>query len=128
MAGRADYSRQEAKMIGIIFNLKSQPGSGLIAGSCAHCGKSVFEQLSTLDDAYNVFIGKCPHCQALNYLSMSHGLRGYSSTGMFLALPTPEEARTNELPEGIPLAPPAGPADQHGTPLGEILHRLTNED
>ncbi len=106
----------------MIFDLKT---SGEVPGNCAHCGLEVYESLFTLDDCYNVWAGKCPKCKALNFLSMTHGLRGYSSGKMYLVLPAPEEALTNELPDGIPLGPSAGPATSHGSPLGEFCHNLT---
>lgn len=112
-------------MIGLLMDLKKQGGKGLIPGSCANCTKDVFEHLFTLDDAYNVWIGKCPHCGALNYLSMNHGLRGYSSQRMWLVLPTDEEKQTNDLPTDCPTQGSKGPATYYGSPAGEIYHRLT---
>jgi len=112
----------------LINTMKSRGGYGYIAGSCANCKKVVFEALATLDDAYNVWIGKCPHCSALNYLGMT-GLRGYSSSGMDLVLPTDEEKAANSLPVECPTSGPCGrPADQHGTVLGEIAHKLRTTD
>jgi phage FluMu protein Com len=96
-----------------------------IPGECANCKAQVFESLLTLDDAYNVWLGKCPHCKALNFLSMNHGLRGYSSGGMHLVLPTDEEVASNGLPADTITTGKGGPATSHGSPLGELCHRLT---
>lgn len=76
---------------------KSEP----VRGECAHCGAAVYESLFFLDDAYAVWLGECPHCHALNFLSTKHG-RGYSSAGMHLVLPTDDEVKRNGLPEGCP--------------------------
>ena len=109
----------------IISDLKTAPGAGLIKGNCGNCATEVYEQLWLLDDAYNVWMGRCPNCKALNYLSMNHGLRGYSSGGMHLVLPTAEEIVANNLPPDTPTTGISGrPADAHGTPAGELLHRL----
>jgi len=110
----------------IVRVLKRIPGRGEhVSGICAHCGERVFEAMCILDDCYNVWLGKCPKCEALNCLSMSHGLRGYSSQGMHLVLPTDEEVAANGWPEDTPTSGACGkPADQHGTPLGELCHRL----
>lgn len=110
----------------MLFTMRSAKRSDDIPGICAHCGKQVWESLFTLDDAYNVWTGQCPHCSALNYLSTNHGLRGYCSSQMWLVLPTPEEAAANGLPVGIPLAESRGPATLHGSNLGELLHKLTD--
>jgi hypothetical protein len=106
--------------------MKKQPERGKwLAGSCANCNKAVFESEFRLDDAYNVWKGVCPYCGAYNLLSMNHGLRGYDSGGMHLVLPTEEERVANELPDDIPTSGPCGkPADQHGSPLGELAHKL----
>ena len=109
----------------IIRDMKAQPGGDRIAGACAHCEKAVWESLAILDDCYNVWLGKCPHCAALNFLSTTHGLRGYSSSGMYLVLPTPDEQKQNGLPDGIPLSDNPAPATMHGSPLGELMHRFT---
>lgn len=94
-------------------------------GNCANCGKEVFESQLSLDDCYNVWAGKCPHCGAINLLSMDHGLRGYDSRQMHLVLPTNEEVASNEdLPRDCPTQGSKGPANWHGTPLGEIQHIL----
>jgi hypothetical protein len=78
----------------MVFTLhKVRRRSGDVPGECAHCKRQVWEACVTLDDAYNVWLGKCPYCEALNYLSTSHGLRGYSSSEMYLVLPTDEEAK-----------------------------------
>jgi hypothetical protein len=104
-----------------------QPDERYVAGKCAKCSKDVYESLWLLDDAYNVWMGKCPHCAALNFLGMT-GLRGYSSSGMSLVLPTYEEAAANNLPADTPTSGPCGkPADQHGTIAGELQHRLAND-
>jgi hypothetical protein len=110
----------------IISEMKAAPGRGYIKGSCASCSKDVYEQIWVLDDAYNVWMGKCCHCQALNYLSMSHGLRGYSSGGMHLVLPTDEEKAANNLPADCPSQGSKGPATAHGSPSGELCHQLFN--
>lgn len=108
----------------IISEMKTQADRGLIPGACAHCKKAVYESLALLDDAYNVWLGKCPHCGALNYLSMS-SLRGYGSSGMNLVLPTDEERDANNLPKDCPTSGACGrPADQHGTQAGEWYHKL----
>jgi len=110
----------------MINEMSKEPRGGYISGSCANCQKAVFESLWLLDDAYNVWLGKCPYCGALNFLSMNYGLRGYSSTGMHLVLPTTEEIESNNLPKDIPTSGPSGnPADQHGSPLGEFCHKFT---
>lgn len=108
----------------IISTMRDKPGHGLIPGKCAHCQKAVYESLFTLDDCYNVWLGKCPHCGALNYLAMT-SLRGYGSRGMDLVLPTDEERDANDLPKDCPTSGACGrPADQHGTQAGEIYHKL----
>jgi hypothetical protein len=109
----------------IISDLKTAAAQGLVKGNCAHCKIDVYEAMWLLDDAYNVWMGRCPGCKALNYLSMQHGLRGYSSVGMNLVLPTAEEVAANNLPADTITSGPCGrPADQHGTPVGEMPHRL----
>lgn len=110
----------------IISDLKTAPRSGSVKGSCAHCDATVYEDLWLLDDAYNVWMGKCPACKALNYLSMKHGLRGYSSGGMHLVLPTDEEKVANNLPADCPSQGSKGPATAHGSPSGELCHQLFN--
>ena len=113
----------------MISELKKMPAHGLIEGKCANCKKPVYESLFTLDDAYSVWLGKCPYCGALNFLSMNHGLRGYSSSSMFLELPTEEEKQANELPADCPTRGVAGvPADWHGSPLGELLHKISGDE
>ena len=110
----------------MINKMSKEFQKGYISGSCANCQKVVFESLWLLDDAYNVWLGKCPHCGALNFLSMNHGLRGYSSAGMHLVLPTIEEIEPNNLPKDTPTSGLCGhSADQHGSPLGEFCHKLT---
>jgi hypothetical protein len=72
----------------MIFDLCSSPRTRpSVAGTCANCGQQVFESAAILDDCYNVWAGKCPHCSAINLLSVNHGFRGR----MFLVLPTDEE-------------------------------------
>ena len=110
----------------LINEMKAAPKYGHIKGQCANCAKDVYEALWLLDDAYNVWMGKCPHCKALNYLSMNHGLRGYSSGGMHLVLPTDEEKRANGLPADCPSQGSKGPATAHGSPAGEFCHQLMN--
>ena len=67
-----------------------------VPGHCAKCKRPVFESLVILDDAYAVWAGRCPHCQALNLLGPQG--RGYHSGGMTLVLPTAEERDANGLP------------------------------
>ena len=110
----------------IVSEMKTARAHGYIKGQCANCAADVYEQLWVLDDAYTVWMGKCPHCKALNYLSMNHGLRGYTSDGMHLVLPTDEEKQANNLPADCPSQGSQGPATSHGSPLGEICHRLAN--
>ena len=97
-------------------------------GICANCKAEVFESQFTLDDCYNVWAGECPHCKAVNLLSMS-SLRGYSSSQMDLVLPTDEEVDSNELllerKGKIPTQGSKGPATFHGTQAGELLHQLS---
>lgn len=107
----------------LICQMRSSPGRGLIPGVCAACGKDVFEFLATLDDAYNVWAGRCPHCSAINFLALT-GLRGYSSARMDLVLPTDEERDSNKLPADCPTQGSKGPATVHGSVSGEICHQL----
>lgn len=108
----------------IISTMQEHPKPGYIRGSCANCHFDVHESLAMLDDAYNVWLGRCPHCKALNFLAMS-GLRGYSSSGMNLVLPTDEEKAENNLPADCPTSGPSGrPATAHGTISGELMHQL----
>lgn len=112
----------------IISDLKTAPRPASCKGACANCQAEVYEDTWLLDDAYNVWMGRCPACRALNYLSMSHGLRGYSGSVMWLVLPTAEEIAANNLPADTPSSGPCGrPADAHGSPAGEIAHRLMEE-
>lgn len=101
-----------------------------VKGSCAGCRKDVWESLAMLDDAYNVWLGKCPHCGALNFLGLT-SLRGYSSARMDLVLPTEEEKAENKLPADCPTRPSpphvAGKPMIHGTIAGELCHRLAQE-
>jgi hypothetical protein len=109
----------------IICDLKTVARAHSVKGNCGKCGVEVFEDLHTLDDAYNVWMGRCPACKALNYLSMNYGLRGYDRAVMKLVLPTAEEIAANDLPADTPTSGACGkPADQHGSPVGEICHRL----
>ena len=114
----------------MIFSLEAVPRPGVpsIAGACAQCGKAVWETVATLDDAYNVWAGKCPHCGAINMLSTVHGLRGYDSQAMHLVLPYDEERDSNGLPPDTPTRGKfGGPPMMHGSPLGEICHKLRGE-
>ncbi len=107
------------------FNLIKQPRSRYsIPGECAKCGKTVYESEFTLSDCYNVWAGRCPHCGAINLLSTSHGLRGYSSQKMWLVLPTDEEKAANDMPTDCPSRGSKGPATMHGSPLGELCNKL----
>lgn len=111
----------------LISDMKKVGGRGMVPGSCANCHQPVFESLSLLDDAYNVWLGKCPHCAALNFLRLT-GLRGYSSSGMDLVLPTDEERVANDLPADCPTSGATGrPADVHGSISGELAHQLSTE-
>ncbi len=76
-----------------------------VRGECANCGIIVFESIFTLDDAYAVWLGRCPKCGALNFLDQTgkHGLRGYGFGQLFLVLPCIHEQKMNDLPAGIPL-------------------------
>ena len=110
----------------LINAMRTAPGRGLLLGTCAHCKNDVYEFEWILDDAYNVWAGKCPHCNAINYLALT-SLRGYSSAGMDLVLPTDEERDANELPSDTPTRGSHGPATAHGTVSGEICHQITKE-
>lgn len=112
--------------MGIVNTMRATATRGCIAGKCAKCGGEVWESLALLDDAYNVWVGICPHCSAANLLGMT-GLRGYSSAGMDLVLPTDEEITANNWPTDWPTQGQKGPATFHGTIAGEILHRLAND-
>lgn len=109
----------------IINTMRASAGAGLIPGTCPApaCAKPVFESLPLLDDAYNVWVGKCPHCGAHAFLSM-RTLRGYTSAGMQLVLPTDEEVKANGLPSDTPTRGAGGAANLHGTQAGEIHHQL----
>ena len=110
----------------IIRTLQTKPKHGEVPGTCAKCGVAVYESLFILDDCYNVWGGKCPQCEAINMLAMT-GLRGYSSSGMDLVLPTDEERDANDLPADTPTSGAAGkPATAHGSVLGELCHKLRN--
>lgn len=111
----------------IINDMTLTPGEGQhCKGNCANCNVEVYEAQWLLDDAYNVWLGRCPSCKALNFLSMNHGLRGYTSGRMWLVLPTEEEKIANGLPaETITSGASGKPATAHGSPAGELYHRLT---
>lgn len=110
----------------IISTLRTAPQRGFIPGVCPSpaCAKPVYESMLLLDDAYNVWMGKCPHCGALSYLGLT-SLRGYNSAGMTLVLPTEEEVKANGLPADTPTRPMGKSAVPmvHGTVAGEIAHR-----
>lgn len=110
----------------LINTMRTAPGRGLLRGTCANCKKDVYESKWILDDAYNVWAGRCPHCNAINMLALT-SLRGYSAAGMDLVLPTDEERDANELPANTPTRGSHGPATVHGTVAGEIYHQLTKE-
>jgi hypothetical protein len=114
----------------IIFKLdKNKSRTHDTGGTCASCKQPVWESQLTLDDCYNVWAGECPYCQAINLLALT-SLRGYSSAGMDLVLPTDEEIEANELLKGkrIPSQGHTGkPADIHGTVAGEIYHILSGK-
>lgn len=107
----------------LISDMRKTGGAGMVPGQCAACAGQVFESLFLLDDAYNVWVGRCPHCKALNFLALN-GMRGYSSAGMELALPTDEEKASNSLPGDCPTSGPGKGPFIHGSHLGEILHKL----
>lgn len=110
----------------LINDMKAAAQAQHVNGQCANCHVEVWEALWLLDDAYNVWVGRCPGCKALNFLSMRHGLRGYTSTAMqHLVLPTLEEIDANGFPKDTPTAGKGGPANAHGSPAGELMHRLT---
>jgi hypothetical protein len=111
----------------LIFDLERSAGPGMVRGECANCGAEVFEARVTLDDAYNVWVGRCHSCSALNFLSMSYGLRGYDAACMKLVLPTDEEKRDNGLPDDCPTRGPGGARGQFGTAAGFILHQILGE-
>lgn len=91
--------------------IKDQPwftslmNKGNVSGKCANCGAVVAERLSTLDDCYGVYRGRCPACNAVNLLDFTKGLRGYSSSGMNLCLPTDHEVEANGWEHDIPTVP-----------------------
>ena len=109
----------------MIFDLHSKPTrTAGVAGNCAKCNSRVYQSLAILDDTYNVWAGRCQHCQAINFLSTQHGLRGYTSSSMYLVLPYNEEILANDLPANTPSAGPGGAPTMHGSPLGEICDRV----
>jgi hypothetical protein len=112
--------------VSLLSTMVKTPRHGFIAGACAHCKAQVYESLAMLDDAYNVWVGRCPHCEALNFLALT-SLRGYSSHGMSLVLPTDEEVRDNGLPPGVPTRGSLGPTVAVGTILGAIQEKLRED-
>jgi len=108
----------------LISTMKPSFSHGTVKGYCAKCSEPVFESLAMLDDAYNVWLGRCPHCNALNFLALT-GLRGYSTAGMNLVLPTEEEKISNGLPDCPTRPNPRGGKTMiHGSNSGEICHHL----
>ena len=108
----------------LIMDMKKTKTGDVIPGKCANCRQEVFESLATLDDTYNVWLGRCPHCRALNFLALE-GLRGYGSGGMELVLPTEEEKESNDLPADCPTSGKANAsANIHGSNLGELCHQI----
>lgn len=108
----------------IIMGLSKTKSGDEIKGACANCNESVYESLFTLDDAYNVWAGKCPFCNAINLLS-TDSLRGYCSSGIDLVLPFDEEIEPNGLPNDTPTQGKSGqPADMRGSQLGELLSKI----
>lgn len=93
------------------YTMRTTPSRGLIEGTCAHCSTKVYESLAVLDDAYAVWVGVCPHCDARNVLGPPG--RGYRSNGMQLVLPTKEEIEWNKWPKTWPTEPkqPDRPVD-----------------
>lgn len=106
--------------------MKAAPITGYIGGKCAKCSKPVFESLWLLDDAYNVWVGICPHCSAANLLGMT-SMRGYSNAGMDLVLPTDEEIASNDWPKEWPTRGSIGPAKPGGTVAGQLYHALKSD-
>jgi hypothetical protein len=90
--------------MGLKFKMITTPRKYVkdIPGQCANCGKPVYECLATLDDAYGVYDGICPHCGAINYLDTRKTARGYDSREMYLVLPNNEEVIMNGLPPETP--------------------------
>jgi len=102
--------------------MEKAPGRGRASGICANCGKAVFEILAVLDDAYNVYWGICPHCEAANALDFSRG-RGYTSTTLHLVLPTNEEVIMSNLPSRWPTRGWDNPANEGKTKEQLIARR-----
>jgi hypothetical protein len=121
-----------AQAVTILSDLQREPGGRHVQGQCAKCYGVVWESLWILDDAFNAYAGRCPHCGAINLLSMDKTLRGYDMNHVWLVLPTDEEAEANKLHEaaqrrGLPRAPtrgPGGPVEPIGTLAGAIARRL----
>lgn len=85
-------------------------------------------EIVALEIPANVWAGECPHCGAINLLALT-SLRGYSSAGMNLVLPTAEEVAANDLPADTPNSGACGkPADMHGTVAGELYNQLLKEE
>lgn len=83
----------------VVSKMRPEPGTGKwtkwVRGSCAGCGKTVYESLLTLDDCYLVWQGECPYCGAINILADT-GLRGYSERGMDLCLAEAYKGTSNK--------------------------------
>lgn len=115
----------------ILFTLaKTKTRDHDTKGTCANCKAEVWESQFTLDDCYNVWAGKCPHCDAVNLLALT-SLRGYSSQGMDLVLPFDEEIEENEVLQKIDPKPPSQgrsgkPCDMKGTVAGTLYDILLN--
>jgi hypothetical protein len=109
----------------LFLKLHKDCSGDAIPGKCAYCEREVWQSLAVLDDTYNVWSGECPYCDAINLLSTTAGLRGYSSAGMSLVLPYDEEVQSNNMPPKCPTRGPYGsPPTMHGSPLGELCHKL----
>lgn len=71
--------------------------SGDTLGECANCKRICKENQFTLDEAYGVIRLVCPYCDAVNLLDPRDGAgRGYTSSEMFLTLPTDHEMEMND--------------------------------
>lgn len=111
----------------LIRKMFPEAGADRLRGECAKCAKPAFEERWILDDAYNAWMGRCPHCSALNYLSMTHGLRGYDGTQMHLVLPTDEEVRDNHLPPDTPTRGPGGATTANGS-MGSLIGSMLEKE